>query len=952
MAMLNVLGMPVIILPLAVGKLVDLSVSLNRIQQFLLSPECETYLTEITDPNSHDAVVMRNATLQYRSVEDRSVRQTIMKDVNVTIPKGKLTLVVGPTGCGKSTLMTAMVGEGVVEEGTYIAKCGEIAYVTQEAWIMNATLRDNILMGKPYNEDKYVDVVSACQLMSDFEQLTGSDQTEVGERGVNLSGGQKQRIAFARAVYSGREIVLMDDPLSAVDSHVCSALFEQVITGLLSDRTRVLVTHQTQFLPTADYIIVVQDRKVTFAGTYGELQNANIDLSTIIETPSGSPNNERHGAPLLANPVARAPAGKRPQIPRPQSEDAKALMSTEIQTVGAVSGDVYLWYGSLSGWGNMFWILITFSICRAVMCFSDLIVSWWSTRKPVVGQTLTQDQYLYWYAIFVGLSMLFLAIRQVPFVWAIAKVAGSSHGKLLHNVLNAPSSFFDTTPTGRRINRFSKDMEAIDLVIPESLNLFYSLLLVVLGLMGVMIYSAYYLAIILVVLIVLFAVLFRYYLATNRALKRLEASGRSPLLAIMNETLGGLPTIRAYGIADDFSRRHVARLDASARSSYSWRVSQRWLNCRSDWISCTINVATGVIVLLMLFSMSQSSRMTNVGTLSLAITYSLSISEAIGFLTVMTADLEAAMSSVERVKEYVEDIPQEKVVVYGTGPEDVHQPNSTWPDKGRVSIANLDVRYRPNLPLVLMSLSCEIQAGQHIGVVGRTGSGKSTIMLTLFRMVEAAGGCIMIDGVDISKLSMYDLRSKLTILPQDPVLFAGTIRSNLDPFARFSEDEVWNSISRVGMMERVKLDNKGLECPVAERGSNFSVGQRQLLCLARAMLKRTKILLMDEATASVDFESDAMIQRTIREEFTECTVITIAHRLATIIDYDLVLVMDQGVKLEYDSPDRLLRSTSTHFYGMVKQLGEEQCAELIHAANEAAKKREAKAKRLLFRFTL
>ena len=847
--------------------------------------------------------------------------------------------------------MTAMVGEGVVEEGTYIAKCGEIAYVTQEAWIMNATLRDNILMGKPYNEDKYVDIVCACQLIPDFEQLTGSDQTEVGERGVNLSGGQKQRIAFARAVYSGREIVLMDDPLSAVDSHVCSALFEQVITGLLSERTRVLVTHQTQFLPMADYVVVVQDRKVTFAGTYDELQNANIDLSTIIETPSASPNNERRGAsslaspPAIRTPVARAPAGgKRPQIPRPQSEDAKALMSTEIQTVGAVSGDVYLWYGSLSGWGNMFLILITFCIWRAVMCFSDLMVSWWSSRKQVVGQTLTQDQYLYWYAIFIGLTIVFVCLRQIPFVWAITKCAAGSHGKLLHNVLNAPSSFFDTTPTGRLINRFSKDMEAIDLVIPESLNLFYNLLLVVLGMMGVMIYSAYYLSIILVVLLFLFTILFRYYLQTNRAQKRLEANGRSPLLAIMNETLGGLPTIRAYGMADDFSRRHIARLDTSARSTYSWRVSQRWLSSRVDWIACVINVATGIIILLMLFGMSQSSRKSNVGTLALAITYAVGLGGAFGFLTTMAADLEAAMSSVERVKEYVEDIPQEKVAVYGTGPEEVRQPEPTWPDKGRVSIVNLDVRYRPTLPLVVKSLSCEIQAGQHIGVVGRTGSGKSTIMLTLFRMVEAAGGCIMIDGFDISKLSMYDLRSKLTILPQDPVLFAGTIRSNLDPFARFTEDEVWSSISRVGMMERVKLDNKGLECPVSERGSNFSVGQRQLLCLARAMLKRSKILLMDEATASVDFESDAMIQRTIREEFTECTVITIAHRLATIIDYDLVLVMDQGVMLEYDSPDRLLRSTSTHFYGMVKQLGDEQCAELVHAANEAAKKREAKKK--------
>ena len=932
-AMLTVLRMPLATMSVSIGKLIDLSIALDRIQQFLLSPERDAYLQDMDSAES--AIVVKDATLQYRAVEDRTIRKTIMSSVNLCIPKGKLTLVIGPTGSGKSTIMTAMVGEGVVEHGGYVAKCGQIAYMTQEAWIMNATLRENILMGRPFDEDKYLTTVCACQLLPDLAQLTGSDQTEIGERGVNLSGGQKQRIAFARAVYSEREIVLMDDPLSAVDAHVCSALFQQVITGLLQSRTRVLVTHQTQFLPFADYIVVVKDRRIAFCGTQEELQHSCIDISSIVETPSGSPT--AHAAPhalpsQCASPIQILAAdGKKLQIPPPQEGYCMSLVSLE-STVGAVSGGAYMWYGKVSGWGNLLLVLLSFCLWRAVMCFSDLMVS----CQPVFGQTLTQDQYCYWYALTVALTVICVGLRQIPFIWAIRSVAAAAHGELLHSVLNAPSSFFDTTPTGRIINRFSKDMEAIDLVIPESLMVFYNLTLTILGAVGVMIYSAYYLAIIIVVLVFLFVLLFRYYLATNRAQKRLEINGRSPVLAIMNDTLGGLPTIRAYGLTNAFSQRHVCLLDKSARPTYSWRVSQRWLGSRVDWISCAINLFTGIIVLLMLNGMDKSSQRSNVGTFALAVTYSISIGNAMWFLTTLTADLEAAMSSVEHVQQYVENIPQEKVASYGSAPDDVHAPPASWPEKGQVCFEALDVCYRPGLPLVLRSLTFTVDSGKHVGVVGRTGSGKSTIMLTLFRMVEPAAGHILIDGVDITTLSMFDLRSKLTILPQDPVLFSGTICTNLDPFGRFTEEEVWDSLARVGMLDRVRLDEKGLECPVAERGANFSVGQRQLLCLARAMLKQSRILLMDEATASVDFESDAMIQRTIREQFVHCTVITIAHRLATVIDYDAVLVLDKGELVEYDSPHNLLKRPSSQFFDMVKQLGEEQFADLVRQAADSA----------------
>ena len=967
LAMLNILRTPCTTLPMAIGKLVDLRVSLGRIQTFLQSPERELYLKELDAASFPGAaIVLQHANLQFRSASARERCTTLLDDVTLEIPKGKLTIIIGPTGAGKSVLVTAMLGEGVLQAGGTIAKCGEIAYVSQEAWIMNATLRDNVLMGRPYDEEKYLRVIFACQLLGDLEQLTASDMTEIGERGTNLSGGQKQRVAFARAVYSEREILLMDDPLSAVDAHVCTALFDQALMGVLQKHTRVLVTHQTQFLSNADHIIVVQEGKITFTGTYEQLLEASIDVSVVCDTrksPDGrrrtpiwcggrrrstqsrspgehylspSPSAERWLAPHRCS-IPTSPnslSSSRLSIPvSPSDHRNSQLMTIETQQVGAISSSVYTWYSRLSGWGNIVFIALAFAVWRASACLADLIVSWWSSRSKVAGQTLTQDQYLYWYAIFVGLAVVWVALRQVPFVCATLRVAEQAHTKLLHNVLSASSTFFDTSPTGRLLNRFSKDMEAIDLVIPESLNLFFNMLLTVLGTIVIMIYSAYYVSVVLVVLLVLFFILLKYYLITNRAQKRLEANGRSPVIAIMNETLGGLMTIRTYNMGGEFSQRHMQRVDASARSTYSWRVSQRWIGVRLDWIGNAVVLLTGVAELVMMLTLSGATQRESVSTFSLAITYALSFGGTIGFLSTMAADLEAAMSSVERVKEYMEDIPVEPKVVYTV---DHPRPPPSWPPSGEILFSNVDLRFRPGLPLVLKDVTFTIKAGQRVGVVGRTGSGKSTLTLALFRIVEMAAGQIRVDGTDIATLDPHDVRSKLTILPQDPVLFSGTIRSNLDPFRHYKEEEVWSALERVGMLERVKQDPNGVDACVTERGSNFSLGQRQLLCLARALLMRNKILIMDEATASVDFEADAMIQRTVREEFADCTVIVIAHRLATIIDADVVLVMEGGEVKEFDSPDRLLRATSSMFYGMVRQLGDEQFLELMGAADAAA----------------
>eukprot|EP00760_Papus_ankaliazontas_P013947 PhM_4_TR15927/c0_g1_i1/m.43479 len=1015
-AMLNVLRAPLIFLPMGIARSLDAATSVHRIAAFLQSEDRKEYVKGHPDSTDENAIILKNCTVQFPRAStktDAAVEMTptapppidakkhdksknkkaeepappikpsnmdfsnmfkrneyddAMKDININIPRGKLTIVIGPTGSGKSTLISLMSGEAIVKEGSDVVINGRTALVAQEAWIMNATLRDNILMGIPFDEKKYIDVINDSQLMADLHQLTASDQTEIGERGINLSGGQKQRVAFARAVYSGREIVLMDDPLSAVDSHVCVALMDECICGALDGRTRVLVTHQVQFLPRADHIIVVKDLGVVFQGTYEELQAEKIDVSELTNSSFASDDEEEEeineadliakkeeedAALAAATASASAAAAAKDKakkirgtlIPPPRTEDDDKIISKEDNVQGGVSSELLLWYYGRQGFFICLMTFLWFAIWRLTTVLTDLLVSWWSTRTSVIGKDPSEDEYLLWFGLFVIFSIVAIVIRSIPFTIGMVRCIRLIHEELLNRVLYAPMEFFDVSPIGRIVNRFSKDIEMIDVTIPETLTFFYQMIFVVLGAFGLMCYSAPYLSIIIVILIVAFIFLIRFYICTNRAVKRLESSSRSPVIAIMNETLGGLATIRAYNMVDSFSERHLQRLICTMRPTYSWRLAQRWLGLRVDAIGSTVALATSLLSTVLIVEVyDQGDAVDELSVLSLGITYSLAIAGAIGFLSQQTAEFEALFSSVERVEEYATQLPQERDVEYSSHPTgEFPPPKENWPTCGDITFEDISMRYRKRTPLVLKNVNFEIKSGQKVGLVGRTGSGKSTLLLVLFRMVELETGRIILDGQDISKLKMRDLRSAITIIPQDPLLFEGTMRTNLDPFNKHKAADVWQALERVGMADRVKQDlttatssgtvsEEWLEAPIDERGANYSVGQRQLLCLARALLKRTRILLLDEATASVDTEADALIQRTIRDCFTDCTVLTIAHRLQTIIDGDRVVVLDHGNLKEFDTPKNLLDNPESQFYQMVKNLGEEKFNELYNMA--------------------
>jgi ATP-binding cassette subfamily C (CFTR/MRP) protein 5 len=747
----------------------------------------------------------------------------------------------------------------------------------------------------------------------------------------------------------------MDDPLSAVDPHVALALFEDLVEHHLAGATRVLVTHQLQLLNRADNVVVVDGLAVAFQGSYEELllspawrllRDSSDDTDDADNASPSSVGSDGGASRRAAWPLVVPP-------PKAVTKAGTTLMTNENQEVGSVSGAVYGWYLTACGRGNAAAVVATIIIWRLLTALCDLVYAYWVGGVPIAGYAFSAQDYIILIAVLLVAGIVMSLLRQIPFVRAVISASGSAHYQMIDNLLSAPVSFYDTTPTGRILNRCSKDVEVMDVMIPEILNFFLSLCAIIVGTWVVMCLGAPYVAPGLLGVAAAFVLLYRFFIRTHRSLKRLESIARSPLAAVMNESLGGLPTIRAYGAAAMYRQRHSAALADADRTMHSRRCMQRWFGIRIDGLSTSIVFMTCLVIVLMATNMSRDELDGAIPFFGISLAYAMAISGATSFFTQMLSEIVSMFSSVERIKEFVDGIPQERVVVYGSGQPDDSRPPvpaASWPAAGRVEFRDVQLRYRDGLPLVLKGVSFAVGGGEKVGVVGRTGSGKSTLMLALFRMVELAtreehddsaapddtfGGSILIDGVDIATVAQRDLRSRITMIPQDPVLFVGTVRSNLDPFVGHDDDELWAVLEHVNMAERVRGEAEGLLAAVAERGANFSAGERQLLCLARAILKRCQILLLDEATASIDTAQDALVQAVIREQFSGCTVLTIAHRLATIIDSDKVLVLDAGQVREFAAPADLLRDDTTAFAGMVAQLGPAQYAELAAAADAA-----------------
>ncbi|KAI4131960.1 MAG: hypothetical protein LQ338_000944 [Usnochroma carphineum] len=1055
LSLFSILRIPLDQLADMVARVQECKVSVDRVEEFLNEDETEKYdqlSKNGKDPNGDTLIGFDSATLTWggkNTAESSDSKAFRMIDLNIRFSIGKLNLVVGPTGSGKTSLLMALLGEMTKLQGTVYLPGGlsnedlledpdtglteSVAYCAQQAWLVNDTIKQNILFASPLDEPRYQAVIAACALERDLQILDAGDQTLVGEKGITLSGGQKQRISLARALYCNSRHILLDDCLSAVDSHTAKHIFEQCIRGpLMVGRTCILVTHNTALcLPAAEHVVYLKNGKVAAQGSpdevvatgvLGEQEAASrpsskigtraqsrVPSAELLEDEAKKPVN---GHVKKANGKMNGSAHKDHADSTKQAQDANTR--TEEKAEGGVKKDVLkLYLAAMGPW--YYWVLAiaTFTIQQFGSVLPNVWIRQWANSYEVRNAQITNTMRLssrndyvlgasnsfsasclsggtcswnlpllskpadvgiasastdevnvtYYLGIYAVLALLYVLIsmfREALIFWGSLVASWKLHQRLLEAVTRAKFKFFDSTPLGQIMNRFSKDVEAIDQeVAPIAVGVVGCLTSVVTIIILISVITPGFLIAGIFITAIYFGI-GSFYIRASVGLKRLESVQKSPLYQQFGETLSGITTIRAYGHERRFIRDNLSRVDKHNRPYiYLW-ATNRWLAFRVDITGALVSFFAGVFIILRIKTI-------DAGAAGLSMTYAVMFSENILWLVRLYSINEQNMNSVERVKEYM-DVEQESEAIKPDA-----RPPGNWPSHGAIEFINYSTKYRSDLDPVLKNLTFKIQPNERVGIVGRTGAGKSSLALALFRGLEAVEGKIVIDDIDIGLIGLQDLRESITIVPQDPTLFTGTIRSNLDPFGLFTDEEIFNTLRKVqliggptqgppnpppvearedrdeGTDRNLTLSKtftntrentnifESLSSPVSESGSNLSQGQRQLLCLARALLKAPKVLLMDEATASIDYATDSKIQETLRE-VKDSTIITIAHRLQTIIDYDKVLVLDKGRLVEYGPPWELISQEGGIFQGMCEMSGDLDT--LTEEANKARKKKQ------------
>ncbi|OAX83617.1 hypothetical protein ACJ72_02017 [Emergomyces africanus] len=945
LTLFNLLTFPLSILPMVITSIIEASVAVSRLTTYFAGEELQKDAVTFEEAVSHtgdESVRVRDASFTWNKHEGRNA----LENIDFSARKGELSCIVGRVGSGKSSFLQALLGDLWKINGEVVVR-GRTAYVAQQSWVMNASVRENIVFGHRWDPHFYETTVEACALLDDFKTLPDGDQTEVGERGISLSGGQKARLTLARAVYARADVYLLDDCLSAVDQHVGRHIINRVLgrNGVLAGKTRILATNAITVLKEADFIALLRNGTILEKGTYEQLlamkgEVANLIRSTTTEEDSDSNASPREDDSIKSPdtltaidnedesdlseieeaqerlgplaPIQNGGAMRRTstatlrrasttswQGPRKVVDEEGALKSRQTKETseqGKVKWSVYGEYAKTSNLYAVASYLTALLLAQTGQVAGSFWLEKWSDVNKKSGRNPEVGKYIGIYFAF-GFGSAALVVIQTLILWIFCSIEASRklHERMAYAIFRSPMNFFETTPSGRILNRFSSDIYRVDEVIARTFNMcrlhssllrFFPLGQFILDTKSII-------------------------LRTSRELKRLDSVSKSPIFAHFQETLGGISTIRAFRQQERFSKENEYRMDANLRAYYPSISANRWLAVRLEFIGSVIILAAASFPIL---SVATGVKL-SAGMVGLSLSYALQITQSLNWIVRQTVEVETNIVSVERVLEYA-NLPSEAPDVIFK-----KRPQISWPSQGGVQFKDYSTRYREGLDLVLKNINLQIKPHEKIGVVGRTGAGKSSLTLALFRIIEATSGGISIDGLDISTIGLLDLRGRLAIIPQDAALFEGTVRDNLDPRHVHDDTELWSVLGHARLKDHISSLPGQLDAQIHEGGSNLSQGQRQLISLARALLTPSNILVLDEATAAVDVETDALLQQMLRGSiFRDRTIITIAHRINTILDSDRIVVLDHGTVAEFDTPAALIQRGG-HFYELVKEAG-------------------------------
>ncbi|XP_016491198.1 ABC transporter C family member 10 [Nicotiana tabacum] len=902
LATLRIVQEPIRSVPDILGVFIEAKVSFTRIEEFLEASELQNrpIKKKYKEKELEHSIIINSNGISW----DANSPNPTVKSVNLHVKPGQKLAICGEVGSGKSTLLAAILGEVPSVDGL-VQVHGTVAYVSQNAWIQTGTIRDNILFGSNIDQLKYQEVLERCSLVKDLEMFPFGDETIIGERGVNLSGGQKQRVQLARALYQDADIYLLDDPFSAVDAHTSTCLFNEYVMGALSGKTVLLVTHQVDFLPTFDSILLMSEGKIIQSASFDQLLLFCEEFQNLINAHGDATKGESNGGcslkettksskenihQLCAEEKLIAAVGEQ-LIKQEERETGYTGLKPYKQYVGQSNGFFYLLLAILSHL-----LYMVGQLGQNLLLAADLQSSNISKFNLILIYT----------SIGFGMSLT-LFLRSYAVIDLGLKSSKSIFTKLITSIFRAPMSFNDSTPLGRILSRLSSDLSVLDLdmsfrfsqALASTLTTYFSL--------GILAALTWPILIVIIPTIYMTVILQRFYFASAKELMRIDGTAKSSVASHLAEAIAGAMTIRAFEEEDRFCTEYLHLVDRNAIAFFHSFSATEWLIQRLEILCAIVLSSSALAMVLRPFEASDS------GYIGMALSYALSLNVFLVSSVQNQCMLENSIISIERLEQYMH-IPSERPEII-----EGNRPAPGWPSTGKVEIVDLKVRYQPNAPLVLQGVSCIIEGGYKVGIVGRTGSGKTTLISALFRLVEPTEGMIIIDGLNISTIGIHDLRSSISIIPQDPTLFSGTVRYNLDPLSQHTDQEIWEVLGKCQLRDVVQQKEGRLDSPVAQDGSNWSMGQRQLFCLGRALLKRRKILVLDEATASIDNATDSIIQKTIRTEFEDCTVITVAHRIPTVMDCTMILAISDGKLVEYDEPMNLVNKESSLFRQLVNE---------------------------------